>query len=230
MKHLKRNQFLLIVLSLIVVGGLVLVITGQAEKDKVEKSLPKTITGKDGAEMVLIPAGTFEMGSAESEIDQLVRDFGAERSLFEDEVPRHTVHVDSFYMDKYEVTNVQFKKFLDANPQWRAAERGASGNSASAWRTATTSVQVSQPTSSASGVQCALTSSQAMKIRFLLSASIPEPKPSVKCIFAEPEIILRGAEGVGHASHALLMDTKEAPNRIEVGEEVFRGCNEWIVT
>ena len=65
-----------------------------------------TILGKDGAEMVLIPAGDFQMGSNDSE----PRD---------DEKPGHTVYLDAFYMDKYEVTNAQFKAFVDANPQWQ---------------------------------------------------------------------------------------------------------------
>ena len=56
--------------------------------------------------MVLIPAGTFQMGIE----DEDTRD---------DEQPVHTVHVDAFYMDKYEVTNAQFKAFVDANPRWR---------------------------------------------------------------------------------------------------------------
>ena len=64
---------------------------------------PKII-GQDGAEMVLIPAGEFQMGSDD---DDLLS-----------EVPVHTVYVDAFYMDKYEVTNAQFKAFVDANPQW----------------------------------------------------------------------------------------------------------------
>ena len=54
--------------------------------------------------MVLIPSGSFEMGSE------------GERA---NERPVHTVHLDAFYMDKYEVTNVQFKLFVDANPQWQ---------------------------------------------------------------------------------------------------------------
>ena len=66
---------------------------------------PKII-GQDGAEMVLIPAGDFQMGSDDSEAD-------------DDEKPVHTVYVDAFYMDKYEVTNAQFKAFVDANPQWQ---------------------------------------------------------------------------------------------------------------
>ena len=64
-----------------------------------------TILGKDGAEMVLIPAGDFQMGSNDNEAD-------------DNEKPVHTVYVDAFYIDKYEVTNAQFKAFVDANPQW----------------------------------------------------------------------------------------------------------------
>ncbi|MDE0084956.1 MAG: formylglycine-generating enzyme family protein [Candidatus Poribacteria bacterium] len=54
--------------------------------------------------MVLIPAGEFEMG----------RNQGAAN-----ERPAHTVYVDAFYMDIYEVTNAQYKVFIDANPQWQ---------------------------------------------------------------------------------------------------------------
>ena len=56
--------------------------------------------------MVLIPAGTFQMGSNDPEANV-------------NEQPVHTVHLDAFYMDKYEVTNAQFKVFVDANPQWQ---------------------------------------------------------------------------------------------------------------
>lgn len=54
--------------------------------------------------MVLIPAGEFEMGSH------------TEKS---NERPVHTVYLDAFYMDIYEVTNAQYKVFVDANPQWQ---------------------------------------------------------------------------------------------------------------
>ena len=57
-------------------------------------------------QMVLIPAGTFQMGSNEEE----ARD---------DEHPVRTVYVDAFYMDTTEVTNAQFKAFVDANPAWQ---------------------------------------------------------------------------------------------------------------
>ena len=56
--------------------------------------------------MVLIPAGEFQMGSNAPEAEN-------------DEQPVHTVYVDAFYMDKYEVTNAQYKQFIDAKPEWR---------------------------------------------------------------------------------------------------------------
>ena len=54
--------------------------------------------------MVLIPAGEFEMGSNNGAAN---------------ERPVHTVYLDAFYMDIYEVTNTQYKAFIDANPQWQ---------------------------------------------------------------------------------------------------------------
>ena len=49
--------------------------------------------------MVLIPAGEFEMGSHTGK---------------NNERPVHTVYLDAFYMDIYEVTNAQYKAFIDA--------------------------------------------------------------------------------------------------------------------
>ncbi len=55
--------------------------------------------------MVLIPAGEFEMGSNQYQHAT-------------NERPVHPVYVDAFYMDIYEVTNAQYKVFVEANPQW----------------------------------------------------------------------------------------------------------------
>ena len=66
-------------------------------------TVPKSPTLSAPIGMVPIPAGEFQMGS----------NAGA------DEQPVRTVYIDAFYMDKYEVTNAQYKKFLDANPLWR---------------------------------------------------------------------------------------------------------------
>ena len=65
---------------------------------------PPPPVGPPPAGMVLIPAGQFQMGSNDA------------AAL--DVRPVHTVHLDAFYMDKYEVTNAQFKAFVDANPEW----------------------------------------------------------------------------------------------------------------
>ena len=66
-------------------------------------TVPKPSTPSVPLGMVLIPAGEFQMGSSENT----------------DEKPVHTVYIDAFYMDKYEVTNAQYKTFVNANPQWR---------------------------------------------------------------------------------------------------------------
>ena len=69
--------------------------------------------------MVLIPAGEFEMGSEDAEA--LPR-----------EQPIHTVYVDAFYMDTHEVTNLDYKKFVLANPQWQK-DRVPSGTYLKHW-------------------------------------------------------------------------------------------------
>ena len=57
----------------------------------------------DGSHMIYVPAGTFKMGGKERHEGGMV----------------HDVHVEAFYISKYEITNKQFKKFVDANPEWR---------------------------------------------------------------------------------------------------------------
>ena len=66
------------------------------------QNIPSTNDIPDG--MVLIPAGAFEMGSHTGK---------------NNERPVHTVYLDAFYMDIYEVTNAQYKAFIDANPEWQ---------------------------------------------------------------------------------------------------------------
>jgi formylglycine-generating enzyme required for sulfatase activity len=58
-------------------------------------------------EMVLIPAGTFLMGSPDSEEQR-----GSE------EGPQHQVSVPQFYMGKYEVTQAQWRAVMGKNPSW----------------------------------------------------------------------------------------------------------------
>ena len=82
------------------------------------KSLDAQLKKWDLGEMVLVPVGEFLMGSDE----------------YGDEKPRHRVYLDAFHIDKYEVTNAQFRAFVDgkgyerqevwspAGWQWRSQE------------------------------------------------------------------------------------------------------------
>jgi len=56
------------------------------------------IVAQDGKEMMYVPAGEFVMGS----------------DRYGDEKPRHTVYLDAFYIDRYPVTNAEYKKFVEA--------------------------------------------------------------------------------------------------------------------
>ena len=79
-------------------AGIVLDPSGQQEVGE-DADKPNKIDG-----MVLIPAGEFQMGNNDSH---------------DNEGPVHTVYIDAFYIDQYEVTNAQYKAFVDANPEWR---------------------------------------------------------------------------------------------------------------
>jgi sulfatase modifying factor 1 len=72
------------------------------------------------SKMVLIKGATFEMGTDKADIPNLQKVFNLDHpEIFAEEMPRHQVKLDSFYLDKYEVTNADFKKFLDKNPAWQ---------------------------------------------------------------------------------------------------------------
>jgi len=66
-----------------------------------------------GMEFVWIPAGSYLMGQTDVEKESLVEVMGLERykRYCADEVPRHEVKVDSFWLGKYEVTNAQYRRF-----------------------------------------------------------------------------------------------------------------------
>jgi predicted Zn finger-like uncharacterized protein len=59
----------------------------------------------DGSEMILIPGGEFLMGSPDGQ-------------GYEAEYPQHSLRVESFYLGKYEITNAQWKRFVDAHLEW----------------------------------------------------------------------------------------------------------------
>ena len=57
-------------------------------------------------EMETIHAGEFQMGSDNIDAE-------------DDEQPVRSIYLDTFYIDRYEVTNAQYKQFVDANPKWQ---------------------------------------------------------------------------------------------------------------
>lgn len=78
----------------------------------------------DIAEMVLIPAGKFIMGSDKRDVEAVGGEYGNVKPLYLDEHPRHSVELPTFYIDRYEVTNAQYAQYIiasDATPPeyWR---------------------------------------------------------------------------------------------------------------
>ncbi len=71
------------------------------------------------SDMALIPAGKFSMGSDESEAKgafELCKKYLKDCSWdwFKREMPKHEVHLNAYSIDKYEVTNAQYKQCVKA--------------------------------------------------------------------------------------------------------------------
>jgi len=82
--------------------SLAVLLIGAAGVDS-SANLPAETVSKDGALMVLVPAGPFPMGVPKGD-----RDGGR------DEYPRHEVYLDAYYIDKFEVTNGRYLEFVRA--------------------------------------------------------------------------------------------------------------------
>ena len=73
-----------------------------------QSSSPSATENNDN--MVLIPAGTLNMGGDNEQADP-------------NEYPKHPVLIEAFYMDATEVTNAQFSDFVQATGYQTVAER-----------------------------------------------------------------------------------------------------------
>ena len=107
MRVRQSGQVGLCVLDLLMAVTFVAWVSGPAQAQQQE------ISGKDGAPMVLVPAGEFTMGS---------NDGG------DDEKPAHRVSLEAYYLDRYEVTVGQYAKFLEAKgvngpPMWTTMDQ-----------------------------------------------------------------------------------------------------------
>lgn len=77
----------------------------------------------NGSPMVTVPGGSFQMGVDDDEIPALARRLGVnDRRLFADETPKHPVRIAPFAIDRYEVTNADFARFVAAHPKWNNGE------------------------------------------------------------------------------------------------------------
>jgi formylglycine-generating enzyme required for sulfatase activity len=64
-------------------------------------------------EMVFIPASAFLMGSNDEDKEGKGAEFGTVKPLYMDEHPLHRVYLYGYWIDKYEVTNLQYKAFVE---------------------------------------------------------------------------------------------------------------------
>lgn len=90
-------------------------------------SAKKTLTT---IEWITIPAGEFVMGSTREEVETAYKNAKLRSSLlekytFEAEVPRHKVFLSEYQISRYEITNAQYRSFVEATN--RPAPRGQQG-------------------------------------------------------------------------------------------------------
>jgi formylglycine-generating enzyme len=102
---------------------------GQEEPPPAPASLPSVVRGSDGVEMALVPAGDFAMGGTPDEIQSVVTECtkllqdGVCSALYAGELPQRRVYLDAFYIDRYEVTNAQFERFVTLDGYRTLADR-----------------------------------------------------------------------------------------------------------
>ena len=103
-----RTRILLRSVAVIAAGVLSLA-AGPPPPAKDGQAAPvESVKGKDGAPMILVPAGPFTMGSNDG---------------LPNERPEHSVTLDAYYIDQYEVTLTLYRKFLESGkhespPTW----------------------------------------------------------------------------------------------------------------
>jgi formylglycine-generating enzyme required for sulfatase activity len=125
----------LIVLSAVLIAPLT--VTAQqtaapkaSSEPKSNSASPPTTSNSIGMTLVMIPAGEFMMGSAES-AENLAKTFpqyGMKPEFFADEFPQHRVRITKpFYFSKFETTNGEYRKFVDATSYKTEAERDEFG-------------------------------------------------------------------------------------------------------
>ncbi|MCP4395804.1 MAG: SUMF1/EgtB/PvdO family nonheme iron enzyme [bacterium] len=84
------------------------------EQPRGEKPRERTAILGSTEDMIFIPGGTAIVGSDEREIQDLVKKEGVSHDMLIDELPQKSIVFQGFYIDRYEVTNTEYKTFVDA--------------------------------------------------------------------------------------------------------------------
>jgi formylglycine-generating enzyme required for sulfatase activity len=110
--------------------------TGQATA---ENPPARIISTTDGAELVLVPAGEFLQGQDQRTLTTLlVKMHEPKDSWYKTEMPPRRDTLPAYYIDRFEVTNEQYARFLSshpkvprprwwANPQWNLSRQPVVG-------------------------------------------------------------------------------------------------------
>ena len=74
-------------------------------------------------DMVLVPHGPFFMGTDEVRLEEVAKEYGIAKPWVLDATPAHRVNLPVFFMDRYEVTNGDYFRFIEAQgfqalPHW----------------------------------------------------------------------------------------------------------------
>ena len=88
--------------------------------EEINKIKPDLNRSEENEGMVLIPEGTYTRGATEYPEDRNQTQGSLPRK---DEYPLNKIKLPAFYMDRYEVTNREFEKFIKATGWITIAER-----------------------------------------------------------------------------------------------------------
>jgi len=96
---------------------------GQGQPLSVKQSFGPEMVNAIGLRMVLIPAGSFRMGSSSSEIRRIRAEWNVPENLVAPEAQDHAVEISKpFLIGKYDVTVGQFKQFISETGYMTVAE------------------------------------------------------------------------------------------------------------
>ena len=117
---------------MVLVGGL-LVVSAQGGNRP-----PDAAKNHPHSSMVRLPGAVITIGIDQQEIARFEKAFSIKvRGLFEQSMPKHQVKLRNFWIDRYLVTNRQFREFIGRHPEWqpeRVSNELENGNYLKDWQ------------------------------------------------------------------------------------------------